>query len=201
MNTDALFVVDPQNGFSKLCPKELPVEGALDIIAPINELLELPFARKDMSLDWHPADHDSFKIYPPHCVMDTFGASPLSGLNTHKIHVIWRKGYDKTGMAYSAVDQHPYLPHMFIHQGIKRIFFCGICTNICVIDTALGMILNCPMYKDVGRPFYEVYIVEDASAGIDIPALDIDQKAAKAKGIANGIKYITVAEVKKMVKE
>ena len=72
----SLLVVDVQQGFTELCPKELPVPGALAIIPAINALMELPFARIDATRDWHPPDHRSFhgqrdSIYPPHCVIGT----------------------------------------------------------------------------------------------------------------------------------
>ena len=75
----ALLVVDVQQGFTVLCPNELPVPGGVEIVPAINSLMRLSWARIDASQDWHPPDHCSFlgrrdNIYPPHCVMETPGA-------------------------------------------------------------------------------------------------------------------------------
>src|SRR5947209_16129187 len=74
-----LLVVDAQQGFTSLCPQELPVPGGLEIVANVNRLLERVWARIDASQDWHPPDHRSFRgqkdnLYPPHCVRGTPGA-------------------------------------------------------------------------------------------------------------------------------
>src|SRR4051794_4870548 len=95
----SLLVVDAQQGFSELCPDELPVPGALAIVPHINRLLELPWARIDASQDWHPPAHRSFfgkedHYYPPHCVAGTRGAEFLPGLRTERFQTIWRKGFD-----------------------------------------------------------------------------------------------------------
>lgn len=57
----ALVVVDAQERFSDLCPAELPVPGALDLVKPINRLLTMPWKRIIATQDWHPSDHCSFK--------------------------------------------------------------------------------------------------------------------------------------------
>src|SRR3954466_817704 len=94
----ALVVVDAQQGFTSLCPAELPVPGGLGIVPKVNELLELPWARIDATQDWDPPDHCSFhgrrdNLSPPHCVMATPGAEFLPGLHTERFHAIWRKGF------------------------------------------------------------------------------------------------------------
>src|SRR5436305_13294170 len=96
--SSSLLVVDAQRGFTTLCPAELPVPGGLEIVANVNRLLALPWARIDASQDWHPPDHCSFfgrrdNLYPPHCVHGTPGADFLPGLHTHRLHAIRRKGF------------------------------------------------------------------------------------------------------------
>src|SRR4051794_37060490 len=108
----ALLVVDAQQGFSPLCPEELPVPGALEIVPRVNRLLALPWSRIDASQDWHPADHRSFlgradNLYPPHCLQGTRGAEFLPGLQTERFHAIWRKGYLRDVEAYAVTAQHP----------------------------------------------------------------------------------------------
>src|SRR5947207_2051267 len=96
----ALLVVDVQQGFTTLCPQELPVPGGLAIVPNVNRLLAKDWARIDASQDWHPPDHRSFlgqedNLYPPHCVQGTPGADFVPGLDTQRLHTIWRKGYQR----------------------------------------------------------------------------------------------------------
>ncbi|HEX4592029.1 MAG TPA: isochorismatase family protein, partial [Gemmataceae bacterium] len=62
---------------------------------------------------------------------------------------------------------------------------CGIATNICCFFAA----------RDLRRAGFAVSIVEDASAGIDVPAAGLFQAQAKAEGIAAGIRYVAVENV------
>ena len=80
----ALLVVDVQQGFTTLCPRELPVPGGLEIVPNVNRLLALDWARIDASQDWHPPDHRSFlgqadNLYPPHCVHGHAGGRLRAG--------------------------------------------------------------------------------------------------------------------------
>src|SRR5437762_317701 len=104
--TSGLLVVDAQQGFTTLCPHELPVPGGLEIVPAVNRLLALPWARIDASQDWHPPDHCSFlgrrdNLYAPHCIGGTPGAEFLPGLDVNRVRAIWRKGYQRDFDAYA----------------------------------------------------------------------------------------------------
>jgi nicotinamidase/pyrazinamidase len=190
LQQSCLLVVDAQQGFTTLCPKELPVPGGLEIVPQVNQLLELPWARIDASQDWHPPDHRSFlgqrdNLYPPHCVAGTPGAEFLPGLNSQRFHVIWRKGYDRDFEAYAVTAQHPGIPAMLWVSGITTIVVCGLATNICCFYAA----------RDLRKQGFEVWLVENASAGIDVPAAGLFQEKAKAEGQRLGIRYVSTAEV------
>ena len=112
LRESALLVVDVQQGFTTLCPRELPVPGGLEIVPAVNRLLALDWARIDASQDWNPPDHRSFlggadNLYPPHCVQGTPGADFVPGLATQRFHAIWRKGYQRDFEAYAVTAQHP----------------------------------------------------------------------------------------------
>ena len=189
--TTSLLVVDTQQGFTDLCPAELPVPGGVAIVPQVNALLALPFARIDATRDWHPADHRSFlgradNLYPPHCVMNTPGADFLPGLHTYRFSAIWRKGYDRDFEAYAVTAQHPAFAAFLAASGIQAVVVCGLATNICCAFAA----------RDLRRAGFDVWLAEDASAGIDVPAAGLFQAATKAEGQALGIRYCTVAEVK-----
>jgi nicotinamidase/pyrazinamidase len=186
----SLLVVDVQQGFTTLCPQELPVPGGLEIVPRINELLALPWARIDASQDWHPPDHCSFlgrrdNLYPPHCAQGTPGADFLPGLHTHRFAAIWRKGYDRDHDAYALTAQHHGFVALLRESGVHTVVVCGIARNICCFYAA----------RDLRRAGFRVLLVEDASAGIDVPAAGLFQDRARAEGLHLGIEYVTTAQV------
>ena len=188
LRQSGLLVVDAQRGFTELCPQELPVPGGIAIVPALNRLLDLPWGRVDASQDWHPADHCSFlgrrdNLYPPHCVMGTPGADFLPGLHTERFHAIWRKGFDRDADAYAVTAQHRGLPALLKASDVATVVVCGIATNICCFFAA----------RDLRRAGFRVLLVEDASAGIDVPAAELYQDKAKAEGQQLGIEYVSLA--------
>jgi nicotinamidase/pyrazinamidase len=188
LNRTSLLVVDVQRGFTVLCPEELPVPGGLEIVPQVNRLLQLAWARIDASQDWHPPDHRSFlgqkdNLYPPHCVAGTPGAEFLPGLETERFHVIWRKGFQRDFEAYAVTAQHPGFADVLRASGISTVVVCGIATNICCFYAA----------RDLRQAGLEVLLVEDASAGIDVPAAGLFQERTKAEGQEMGIAYVALA--------
>src|SRR5579859_2785725 len=189
-----LLVVDAQCGFTELCPEELPVPGGLAIVPFINELLKRSWGRIDASQDWHPPDHRSFfgqkdNLYPPHCVAGTRGAGFLPGLDTHRFHAIWRKGFDRDMEAYAITAQHPAFANLLQRSGITAVVVCGLASNICCFFAA----------RDLRRAGFRVLLVEDASAGIDVPAANLYQHQARAEGLGLGIEYTTTEAVRAAV--
>lgn len=190
MTMRSLLVVDAQRGFTDLCPGELPVPGGLEIVSNLNRLLELPWRRIDASQDWHPPDHCSFfgqrdNLYPPHCVAGSPGADFLPGLHTDKFHAIWRKGYERDRDAYAVTAQHPGFAALLRAESVREVVVCGLATNICCFFAA----------RDLRQAGFQVAIVEDASAGIDVPAANLFQHQTRNEGLALGIRYLTVKEV------
>src|SRR4051794_15456675 len=170
LRASGLLVVDAQRGFTTLSPQELPVPGGLAIVPNVNRLLDRPWARIDASLDWHPPDHRSFlgqpdNLYPPHCVAGTPGADFLPGLHTERFHTIWRKGFQRDFEAYAITAQHPAFPALLRGSGIATVAICGLATNICCFFAA----------RDLRRAGFRILMVEDASAGIDVPAANLLQ--------------------------
>jgi nicotinamidase/pyrazinamidase len=186
----ALLVVDVQQGFTTLCPRELPVPGGLEIIPNINRLLALDWARVDASVDWHPPDHRSFlgredNLYPPHCVQNTPGADFVPGLRTDRFRAIWRKGFERDFEAYAVTAQHPGMFALYRDQAITAVVVCGIATNICCFFAA----------RDFRNAGFRVLLVEDASAGIDVPTAGLFQAKAKEEGQAIGIEYVRTEQI------
>jgi nicotinamidase/pyrazinamidase len=185
-----LLVVDAQQGFTTVCPQELPVPGGLETVPAVNRLLRQPWGRIDASQDWHPPDHRSFlgrqdNLYPPHCVMGTPGADFLPGLETWRFHAVWRKGFDRDFEAYALTAQHPGYPALLRASGVTAVVVCGIATNICCFYAA----------RDLRRAGFRVLMVEDASAGIDVPAAGLYQAKAREEGLALGVEYLSSPEL------
>jgi len=185
-----LLVVDAQQGFTVLCPKELPIPGGLEIVPNINRLLELSWARVDASQDWHPPDHCSFfgqrdNLYPPHCMAGTPGAEFIPGLETKRFHTIWRKGFHRDADAYAITAQHPGFPTLLRAGGINTVVVCGLATNICCFFAA----------RELRKAGFNVYMAEDSSAGIDVPAAGLLQDTTKKEGEGMGIRYISTVEI------
>jgi nicotinamidase/pyrazinamidase len=185
-----LLVVDAQRGFTSLCPEELPVPGGLEIVANVNRLLEVPWARIDASQDWHPPDHCSFhgqrdNVYPPHCVQGTPGAEFLPGLRTERFHAVWRKGHERHRDAYALTAQHTGYPALLRASGITAVVICGLATNICCFFAA----------RDLRQAGFRVVLAEDASAGIDVPAAGLFQEQARVEGQRLGIEYASTTAI------
>ena len=190
LSASSLLVVDVQQGFTTLCPSELPVPPGLEIVPAVNRLLDLPWGRVDASQDWHPPDHRSFfgqrdNLYPPHCVAGTPGAEFLPDLHTERFQTIWRKGFQRDFEAYALTAQHPGFPALLKASRITTVVVCGIATNICCFYAA----------RDLRREGFTVLMAEDASAGIDVPAADLFQAKAKSEGQRMGIQYAASAAI------
>jgi nicotinamidase/pyrazinamidase len=189
-----LLVVDAQRGFTTLCPEELPVPGGLEILPNINRLLALPWRHIAATQDWHPPTHRSFQgqqdnLYPPHCVAGTPGAEFLPRLDTVRFHTIWRKGFNQDFEAYAVTAQHASFATFLRAEGLTTATVCGLATNICCFYSA----------RDLRRAGFRVLLVEDASAGIDVPAAGLYQEQARRDGLQFGIEYVTTAEVQAAV--
>jgi nicotinamidase/pyrazinamidase len=190
LNESGLLVVDAQCGFTELCPLELPVPGGLGIVPFVNQLLEERWKRIDASQDWHPPDHRSFfgradNLYPPHCVAGTRGAEFIPGIQTERFQTVWRKGFDRDFEAYAVTAQHPGFSACLGTSGITTVVICGLALNICCFFVA----------RDLRRNGFRVLLVEDASAGIDVPAAGLMQNQSKTEGQEMGIEYVSTHDV------
>jgi len=157
---DALIVVDMQKDFSS--SGALPVPGTEEIVPVINSYIEL-FKEKGLPIfatrDWHPENHVSFKenggIWPRHCVQWSQGAEFIDGLELPPDTFIINKGDRPELEAYSGF-QGTLLDSLLRERGVKRLFICGVATDYCVKNTALGGL-------NLG---YQVFILSDAIRGV-----------------------------------
>ena len=68
---------------------------------------------------------------------------------------------------------------------------CGLAINICCFFAA----------RDLRNAGFNVHMVEDASAGIDVPAAGLFQDKAKKEAEQMGIRYVTTAETLAMIRK
>lgn len=170
---DALVVVDVQNDFAHP-DGSLYVPGALEAIPTIFEWIS-KFHRlgltKHFTIDWHPADHISFKghggVWPPHCVQGTWGAelhprilTALSVFLTRFVSI--PKGVDRLVEQYSGFETSMLLPRLE-KLDVGRIFVVGLATDYCVKATVL----------DGLSAGFEVVVVSDGVAGVNINPYDV----------------------------
>jgi nicotinamidase/pyrazinamidase len=200
-----LIVVDVQNDF---CPGgALPVNDGDKIIPVINRIID-KFDIIIGTQDWHPQDQISFAsnhkgkslydqidldgvvqtLWPDHCLQGTPGADFHRALNTVKFSMVLRKGANSKIDSYSAFMENDKKTETGLHGYIKalnisEVYVCGLATDYCVYFTA----------KDSATYGFSTHIIIDASAGIDLPAGNINAAIGDMK--KNGIKIINSNEL------
>ncbi len=199
-NNNALIIVDVQNDF---CPGgRLPVEEGNKIIPIINSFSD-GFFKVVATQDWHPSNHISFAknhpgkkefdtielenniqmLWPEHCVQGSAGADFHPELDLRPVDLIIRKGTNPNLDSYSAFFENDHktatgLGYYLKGFGIKKVFLCGLATDVCVFYSAM----------DSAYLGFETYLIEDASKGVDVPKGNL--KNSIDKMIQSGIKIV-----------
>lgn len=176
---NALLIVDVQNDFCPGGALEVP-DG--DAVVPVINDLSASFDHVLQTQDWHPAGHQSFAsshpdhapmdvievdygqqtLWPDHCVQGTEGAAFHPDLDTTRTELIVRKGFRPEIDSYSAFYENDGttptgLNGYLRERGIDTLFVVGLAADFCVKWTAL----------DGRQAGFDVYVVEDATRGID----------------------------------
>ncbi|MCP5243124.1 MAG: isochorismatase family protein [Burkholderiales bacterium] len=161
LSGDALIIVDLQNDF--LPGGSLPVAGGNKIIPMLNRYITDFHARRlpiVATRDWHPINHCSFESFggpwPPHCIANTEGAAFPTALQLPACTKIISKATTQSKDAYSAFSDTP-LNELLHSLNVKRLFFGGLATEYCVLNTV----------KDAIRFHYVTFILEDAVCAIN----------------------------------
>ena len=155
----ALILVDIQNDF---CPGGALAVAEGDQVVPIANRLMPKFPVIVATQDWHPADHCSFKIWPPHCVQGTPGAELHPKLDRSRISFSVRKAFTQSADAYSEFsgvdDSGRSLDELLRSRGVKSLYLVGLATDYCVRATALdGLGLG-----------YDVTVVTDGVRAVNV---------------------------------
>lgn len=163
----ASFDVDPQCGFTPLCPNELPVADGDAIVAELNG--QAGFARlRVVSKDCHPAqapwiaecgeeilqpvagDYPDLDVkWPSHCVVGTKGNQLIPGLPQEQDYdLVVEKGQDPHMHPYGACfhdlgeKKTTGAIEWLRDNGIATILVGGLATDYCVKTTALQLVRN-----------------------------------------------------------
>lgn len=162
----ASFHVDPQQGFSPLCPLELPIKGA-DEQSLVTELLlnDTIAGLRILSKDSHPdfalwnADkhhspleslekpcHDVDVYWPKHCVVGTVGNQLLPGLpHPREYDFVVYKGCEHDMHPYGACyhdlseNQSTGVIEFLQSRKIHTVILGGLALDFCVSRTALQL--------------------------------------------------------------
>ena len=155
--------VDPQKGFTPLCPDELPVEDGQNIVDELNKQAE--FAKiRTVSKDVHPsnaiwiATKDKPQFTPiegesnvdirwnKHCMSGTYGCELIDGLPslTEYDYLVF-KGTEPTLHPYTGVYHDLQkkistgLIEFYSHNEIETIIVGGLALDFCVKDTVIDL--------------------------------------------------------------
>lgn len=197
----ASFDVDPQNGFTPVCPDELPVPGGTEIVEALNQQAEYA-ALRVVSKDAHPVtaiwaagdkgaqftevEGDNVDIrWQMHCVPGTKGFELIDGLpDTADYDFAVFKGVEPNMHPYGACyhDLHDKMPTGVIEflkcKNITTVICGGLATDYCVKLTVLQLL----------RAGFDVIVNLEACRGIaeeTIAAGLEEMKLAGAKFVAH----------------
>ena len=131
----ALIIIDMLNDFIDRTGALYCGETAEAIIPVIQA--ELARARQQGELvvylqDSHDADDVEFDKFPPHCIAGSWGSRIIAELAPVAGEIVLPK---KRYSGFFGTD----LDTVLVRSGAKEIMVVGVCTSICVMDTAGGL--------------------------------------------------------------
>lgn len=194
--------VDPQKGFTPLCPNELPVPGGHEIVGALNEMRAFD-SLNALSSDAHsrqalfykpelpqftPLKHQNVDtVFNMHCEAGTYGAELLDGLpQPIDVHYFVWKGI--------ANDLHPYgacyhdlsetlttgLIEFYNSYGVKSVIVGGLAFDFCVIASVRQLVkagFDVAVYLPATRAI--------SKAGYDATLLECEQLSVKLLSTAD----------------
>lgn len=194
----ALILVDIQNDF--IPGGALAVPRGDEVVPAADEAMSA-FDLVVATQDWHPADHGSFAsrhkgrkvgdvidlnglqqiLWPDHCVQNTRGAEFAPGLDTKRIHKVFRKGADPGVDSYSGFfdngGKNPTGLDAFLKaEEVGEVAVMGLATDYCVKFTAL----------DARRLGFDTKLLLEGVRGVDVHKGDCEKaiKEMQAAGVA-----------------
>lgn len=161
--SSVLLIVDVQNDF---CPcGALPTPQGDNVVPVINKLMD-KFSLVIASQDWHPENSNHFKIWPAHCVRETYGADFPGELRTDKLDKIFVKGTSTIDDGYSAFEAtNKNLAEYLKENRADELYVTGLTAEYCVKSTVLDALKN----------GFKTYVIKDAVEGIRLGEGDFEK--------------------------
>ncbi|CZR55261.1 related to pyrazinamidase/nicotinamidase [Phialocephala subalpina] len=205
----ALIIVDLQEDF---CPPNgsLAVPNGRDIIPTVNSLLNLPFALKIATKDWHPSDHISFaanhpgkqpfsdfatiinpnnpeekydsRLWPVHCVQNTPGAELISELDVGKVDKVIEKGQQKEVEMYSAFYD-PLKSPRCSDSGLAKVLREERVTDVYCVGLAFDYCVKATAV-DAGKEGFRTWVVREGTRGVDAEGWERVEGELKGEGVS-----------------
>lgn len=173
----------------------MAIAGVREIAATINDLLDLPFALKIATRDFHPADHISFDashdppktafesfvkiknpsndeeaevpIWPAHCVQGTKGSELIPELDVSKLDEIVDQGIDKNIEMFSGfADVFGSKSSKAASQDLASLLTRKGITHVFVVGVAGDYCVKCTAL-DARKEGFQVYVVDEATRSVD----------------------------------
>jgi nicotinamidase/pyrazinamidase len=155
-----LIIVDMLNDFIKPDGK-LYFEKGQTVVEPIIGL-KTAFRAAGVPIlydnDAHPQDSEEFSVWPPHCLMGTWGARIIEELPAGPGDIIFHK--DSLSLFY-----HSTAENILRGLGASHLYLAGVATEYCVKSCAL----------DALALGFSVTVITDAIAGVDLKEGDAKQ--------------------------
>ncbi len=192
-HADILAVIDVQPTF--MPGGELPVPEGDEVVPVVNHLLHDRFRAAFATQDWHPPGHISFAsthsglapfdtlrtrhgsqmLWPDHALQGTANAALHPMLARERLQMILRKGTDPAIDSYSAFQENDGITSTGLagwlrDRGVRRIFFCGLATDVCVAHSV----------RHAVERGYDAVVIADACRGIG----SIDQQGRNSLDLA-----------------
>ncbi|MEN3203829.1 MAG: isochorismatase family cysteine hydrolase [Atribacterota bacterium] len=127
----AFLIVDMLNDFVHPDGVLFVGEQVKKVTAVVRDLLEERRQRKDLIIyvcDAHRENDPEFRLFPPHCVVGSWGAQVVTELAPKEGEILLPK------TKFSAFCGTP-LDLILREEGIVSLELVGVCTNICVLYT------------------------------------------------------------------
>lgn len=184
----ASFDVDPQCGFTFLCPEELPIHQGDDIADALNAQAQFACCRL-VSKDCHPSeapwiaksadeiltpvtgDYPNLDIkWPAHCVVGTKGCQLIPGLPLESDYdLLIEKGIEPLKHPYGACyhglgdDESTGAIEWLQKQNIEVVIVGGLATDYCVKTTVLQLC----------KAGFQVIVNLDGCRGVDSESTNV----------------------------
>lgn len=200
MKGKCAILVDLQGDFTEFMDGALKVPGTdKDYVERVREAVEI-LRKKGIPVvatkDWHPQDHISFftnhpgtkpfeeidlggrrqKLWPPHCIQGTVGASLL--IPESLFNKVVEKGKDRRYDSYSGfVDDggnETGLEEILREIGAKELIVFGLATDYCVIATI----------RDAVKRGYKVTFIEGLSRGVEKSTVELTLSEMESLGVS-----------------